>query len=224
MPVPKGRKLERQRLLPNKRFERLKKQNPLINAERRTENEGLQESIRLMDRRGGHIFFRTTLKEIEREFSTSITRIVLEKLTGAKSRQVNVLDLGCGAGTALSQLKETFGSKIKTTGALFERKKSEKYWGIDNLIVGDAALIKPKERFDVIYSHAGPFYSSAQKTALVHNMIQMLAPGGTAVVGVYNWGRLQKKEVEEMLAVLKKAGITPKFNQDKSVLVFRKQY
>ncbi|MDO8648091.1 MAG: hypothetical protein Q7R70_06825, partial [Candidatus Diapherotrites archaeon] len=90
MPVPKGRKQQRQKMLPKKHFERIKNQNPLINEERRTENEGLQESIRFMDRRGGHIFFRTTLKEIEREFSTSITRIVLEKLTGAKSRQVNV--------------------------------------------------------------------------------------------------------------------------------------
>lgn len=224
MPVPKGRKQQRQKMLPNKRFERIKTQNPLLNEERKTENEGLQKTIKFIDRRGGHIFFRTTLKEIEREFSTSITRMIREKITGAKSRQVNVLDLGCGAGTALSQLKEIFGNKIKTTGVLLERKKAEKYRGIDNLIVGDAVLIKLKEKFDVIYSHAGPFYSSAQKPALLHNVIQMLAPGGIAVIGVYNWGRLQAKEVEEMLAILKKTGMNSKFNQDKSALVFRKQY
>ena len=191
--------------------------------ERRGWAEGVKGRRRVdEDRRGAWKYFRTPLNAIEKRLGVDISGLAraLAEKRGGKS-QVKVLDLGCGNGIALAQLKKEFGASVKTVGVVEERTPKETYSGVDRLLVGNMLGLQPRESYDVIFSHMGAVHHTPLQTTAVERVIGWLKPGGTAALEMRHAFAEGSPVVQEVLTVLAQNGIKDwKYKGD--VLVFKK--
>jgi ubiquinone/menaquinone biosynthesis C-methylase UbiE len=80
--------------------------------------------------------FYTKIIDIERTIGFPIRTIINKRIVNfSEKKPFKVLDLGCGGGVALGQLKTQFGAKIKTVGLVLEKTPGEKYKHVDRLLL-----------------------------------------------------------------------------------------
>lgn len=96
-----------------------------------------------------------------------------------------VLDIGCGAGSALSELKEVNPEKVETVGVTASRFGN--YKGVDRVLVGDAQNLQRIEGvefdyFDLVLSNYVAEYL-ADPLALLKGAYASLREGGRAFIG-----------------------------------------
>jgi len=181
-------------------------------------------------RRGIWPCFRTPLNTIEERLGVNITglvRALIEKnmplfieKRGGKS-PVKILDLGCGSGAALAQLKWAFGTGVKTTGIVEERTPNEVYSGVGRLLVGNMLRLQPGEKYEVIFSHKGAVYHTPLQATAVERVIGWLKLGGTAALEMKHVFTEGNPVVQEVLTVLAQNGIKD-WKYIGNMLVFRK--
>ncbi|MCX6799109.1 MAG: class I SAM-dependent methyltransferase [Candidatus Diapherotrites archaeon] len=175
-----------------------------------------------MDQRKAWQYFRTPLDVIEKRLGVDISgmaRALAEKRDGKS--QVKILDLGCGRGTALAQLKQLLGASVKTVGVVEERTPKEGYSGVDRLLVGNMLQLQPRETYDVIFSHMGAVHHTPLQTTAVERVIGWLKPEGTAALEVRHAFAEGSLVVQEVLTVLAQNGIKD-WKYKGNVLVFKK--
>lgn len=126
--------------------------------------------------------------------------------------KVRVLDIGCGEGLFLRWLKDTFRSRIATTGIGVRFKK--KLSGVDNYRVALAERFVRPNHFDFIFSMEGVGYSVNQILAL-ENIYASLRVGGWAFVHVNIPNR------RYVMQAMRQQGLRPTSTYA-GVLIFRK--
>ncbi len=161
-------------------------------------------SVEIFDRRSLWNVFGSNINVIEHDLNFRI-RDHIRSLFSNNSRVVNVLDLGCGKGVALNDLKRLFGDRVRTFGQVAAVSPSEKYEGVDRLLVGSLTLpdkplrlvrvnmgmnveldknmvFRARPIMDLIYSYFGTSYHSFLKLTVLEEVIKWLRPGGIAVI------------------------------------------
>lgn len=156
--------------------------------------------------------FRSNLKRVERRLGFKINRHIAKSVAGSRPGTVfKVFDAGCGAGTALADLKAKFRGKVRTVGLVFEKSPGEKYLGVDRLLEGDINSIEAHEQFDLIFSHAGAAYHSPRRLAALKRIIHWLKDGGTAVMQIGDYYGPDKKAnvgfVDNVATIMAQNGI-----------------
>ena len=211
---------------PPEQGQRIARQDATMDSRRRALDDMKIKMAKDLDRGGGWLSFRTPLPIIEHVLGVKIgDRISRAIGSYSQRRPFKVLNVGCGAGTALAELKERFGNKIKTVGAVMEKTPGEKYKGVDRLLVGDIKSANPRERYDLVYSYIGAVIHSGLKTTVLDRIISFLKPGGQAIINIGGPGPLQEPLLNEMRTLLDKKGIRDyRFARSAAIptLVFRK--
>ena len=160
------------------------------------------------DRTADWDYFGMSTLDVEKFLDAKLTDIIMERLRNRKSEKtVSVLDLGCGNGRALFELKRSFGEGIRTVGMVIEKSPNADYAGVDRLMKGPITEIIPRESFDVIYSALGSvFHSRLPRTAL-ENVVKWLKPGGTAILHLFRSTADDRIKLNEVVTVLRQNGI-----------------
>jgi SAM-dependent methyltransferase len=221
MPVPRQKKAERKKMMPKywaRTFRPEEERNP---AKFNLEERGVK-TMKRTDQEIHWVMRSSGIKEVQNFLNHSINFEIKERLKAKK--KVFVLDLGCGSGRTLNDIKQLFGNRVHTTGQVLQKPKfnKESYTGVDRLLEGELRNIKPKNTFDIIYSHFGATAYTELKATAVEKIVQWLKPGGIAVLdfggvgssiltGLYN---------KELLTILRQNGITPK--KIKKTLILRR--
>ena len=123
----------------------------------------------------------TPLEAIEWNLGYPLSSEIRERIESGKKR-VNILDAGCGHGTTLKELKQKFGSSVRTVGLTLQKSDGVDYAGVDRIIEDRIERVEPKESFDIIFSHSGAHFHSKQKLAAIQRTIFLLKVGGDAVI------------------------------------------
>ncbi|MCD6247151.1 MAG: methyltransferase domain-containing protein [Candidatus Diapherotrites archaeon] len=110
----------------------------------------------------GYKYMRTGLKEIEGAFKTNFSELI-KKIINARGK-ASIIDLGCGEGVALRELRGLFpdDKKVILAGiSLNYNPEWKKGKGIMWVVAPFYKLPKkfPKQRFDVAFSYYGLEYS-----------------------------------------------------------------
>jgi SAM-dependent methyltransferase len=215
MVVPRKKKQERRKHLKGfARIGRSEEGNPFARVEHTT-----LDFFEWIDREKKWGFYNTPLEKVEQNLGVRISRIIganIKRLGG--KRTFSVLDAGCGSGRALADIKEKFGSKVRTVGIVVKKMPGHSYEGVDRIIEGNFNNAKFNEKFDLIFSHYGAhFHTMLLRTAL-EKTIELLRPGGTAVIHLS-----EKKFIDRNMinTVLRVNGIKHGNLKD-GVLIFRK--
>lgn len=145
-------------------------------------------------------YYRTPLKSVEKILQTPIKWEILSKVRSRKNpnEPVRVLDLGCGYGTALVELKKKMGRNIHTTGFTIEKNEEATYKGIDQLITKKIGK-EHANRFDYIFSSFGTIYHTEALKAWLKRTHLLLREGGKAVLLLPEnfWGELAFERFEK---------------------------
>jgi len=177
---------------------------------------------RKKDKAGRWLYFTTPIWGVEEGLGARFSPIIRQAIRRNRSGKATVLDLGCGAGSALQDLKRQFGGSVKTVGQVLERTPGEKYGGVDRLIEGEITKIVPRESFDLIYSYSGSVRGTRLKQSTVEKVVGWLRPGGTAVIDIGLLGIIGEAEIDEIKTTLKVNGIKRWRFTKKGALAFRK--
>jgi len=89
--------------------------------------------------RGIDFYLESLPKYTHGPFKTSFLDVI--KRSGRKHKPVQVLDIGCAKGQALSDIKDMFGDKVETWGISATDFRTQESPKIDHYIVGDAQKI-----------------------------------------------------------------------------------
>jgi len=148
-------------------------------------SSALREVIK-HDRRGDwKFFFRPSLDSLRLRMHVDLEKEVREKVNAAATtgKKICVADLGCGAGTALNELKMEFGDKIRTVGLVLARTHGEKYGGVDKLYEGDVSEMRMHEVFDFVFSAPQSAFSRSElpRTSL-ERILKRMRSGGKAML------------------------------------------
>ncbi len=190
--------------------------------------------------------FETGINNAKRILHFDIKRHVAALLSKDNVRVVNVLDLGCGKGVALNDLKRLFGDRVRTFGQVAAVTSNEKYDGVDRLLVGSLTLpekplklvdkskvvnvnldkcrvFRPRPIMDLIYSTYGPAYHSFLRLTIFEEVIKWLRPGGIAVIHFGTpYNRLELKN--ELAVLMKQYGVKEWFIKKGGILYFEKPF
>ena len=212
MVIPKGRKIQRRKLLPSfcrglfhteakrepgrARIDELKREDYLEHDRQGSENKRTKK---------GWPAFRTELWRVEENLQTNIIKYLQDRISEfSEKKPLKVLELGCGAGIALKSIKSRYPKKIRTTGTVLGRTRSERYTGVDRLIEGDINQINPRGQYDLIFSSAGSTFYTKLKTTALERVISWLKPEGRAIVEM---GHVSKKQLPELKTLFMQNGI-----------------
>jgi SAM-dependent methyltransferase len=159
-----------------------------------------QKSYRELDRESRWGYFRTSLPNVENSLQFSITGWIESRIKNhTPQNPLKVLDLGCGAGTALGELKQRFRDRIRTVGQVLEKSPGEKYQGIDRLAEGSFPQKRLHESFDLIFSHMGSTDYTKLQLHTIEETLKLLKPGGIAIVGLSSVSPLSERAIKTIL-------------------------
>ena len=153
----------------------------------------LKQSKKQVYKHESHLFEVKTMLEFDIEKH-------LSKLISAaeRKRKPKVLDLGCGSGLTLKDLKILFKENIELTGVSNRREAAwSKTKGI-NWRVGHAQALKKKfkpNHFDFIFSHIGLQAVTSFKEVL-ENVHTVLKPGGLFICVLPVSSKWNKKVID----------------------------
>ncbi|MFH1239617.1 MAG: class I SAM-dependent methyltransferase [Candidatus Diapherotrites archaeon] len=213
MVVPKKIKTQRRSLLPQLGNMRISKSEAGRRPEKAQLDARRKEEYLEHDRYGvedertkkGWPAFRSELWKVEKNLQTNIVEYVQERISKfSEKTPFKVMDLGCGAGVALKELKGRHRKKIKTTGVVLRKTSGETYGGVDRLIEGDINQINPREKYDLIFSNAGATFYTRLKTTAFERVISWLKPDGRAILEM---GHMSEDTLNELKTLLMQNGI-----------------
>lgn len=135
------------------------------------------------DRVCGWGLHSSSIDLVEKNLSFKVRLFLKRKLR--EKNKASVLDLGCCAGVAGSQIKEDFGSNVRVVGATLDLPRNgNKTNNLDHIYKGDFLFNEIPEKFDLIYSHYGPTFHSPLLQENLKKIISLLKPGGIAVMNI----------------------------------------
>ncbi|PIN99168.1 MAG: hypothetical protein COT90_00805 [Candidatus Diapherotrites archaeon CG10_big_fil_rev_8_21_14_0_10_31_34] len=115
-----------------------------------------------------------------------------------KKKSADVLDIGCGEGKALAELKKSAKAKIRTYGLALTRL-GEQSKNIDKIIIGAAETKKlPEKRFLLVYSAESIFFDQLPLQS-IERIINSLETGGVIITQM-----APSRAIEEKLKNLEK--------------------
>jgi len=119
-------------------------------------------------------------------FKTTFLDVI--KRSGRKHKPVRVLDIGCGKGQALSDIKDMFGDKVETWGiSATDFRTKDTSPKIDHYIVGDAQKINlDAGTFQVITAYQS-FRYFADPLLVLKKSYSWLAPRGFGFIDSVGW-------------------------------------
>lgn len=126
--------------------------------------------------------YGSTIPQATARLNFNLHQFLREHVEKQKGNPLNVLDLGCGPGVALGEIKSHFGHKVQTTGITLIRDPQASYAGVDRVKVGKFEDASFDQKFDLIYSVDGVTTHTLNKAAAVKKVITLLRPGGLAVL------------------------------------------
>lgn len=189
MPISKKKikKEQRRKKLPA-RWQRTFRPETVKHPDLEREERLSVDHNRKSDRKFSYAWGSSSLEKVQKELKFDISAHIKTAFASARftsSQPFKVIELGCGKGLALRSLKQQFGDRIKTVGLVLEKTPGFEYEGIDKLHTGELRYLNPHEKYDFIYSEAGSIFNSAVKRTAIEKVIELLKPGGTAVVDVF---------------------------------------
>jgi SAM-dependent methyltransferase len=202
------------RLFSQKLRRRLKKEE----ATHRAEAEIMDQTS--TKNKQGWVRFGSPLSVVETNLHFGIrdfTRLKIRQLKGR--RKYCVMELGCGPGDSLAELKTEFGVNVRTIGLVLKKTSGIKYNGVDKLLEEDIHRLKLKESPDFIYTHFGSLDKTALKRDALEKVIHWLRPGGTAVL---HFGETTPEAMKEIKSTLVMYGITWHMPRFSDVIIFTK--
>lgn len=159
-----------------------------------------QKSYGELDRESRWGYFRTSLSNVENNLQFSITGWIESRIKNhTPQNPLKILDLGCGAGTVLGELKQIFGDRIRTVGQVLEKSPGEKYQGIDRIAEGPFPQKRLHESFDIIFSHMGSIDYSRLPLQAIEETAKLLKHGGIAIVGLEANSPLSERAIKTIL-------------------------
>jgi len=226
MVVPRAKKHARKNSLSS--WARIKRPEAKRKPIRAKVASDASELYKRMDLKGSWFIFGWSLKEVELGLDVGISAITKKGVRGLKKgEKYSVLDAGCGPGSALGDLKKSFGNRVRTVGLALKKTPGESYCGVDRLIEGRLTKVEPREKFNLIYSYSGAHFFEELNLTAVEKTINWLKPGGIAVINIDISNRgIPVSEVsqikKEIKTVLKANGIKRWELKKDKVLIFKK--
>ncbi|GEM_PF-2669542 len=146
------------------------------------------------------------IKHYREELGVPTTRKVAAIIK--EKGKCRILDLGCGSGRFLAQLKRIFGEKVETHGLSIQNPKNPK---IDKMHVGLFETARFAGKFDIIVSNHSLQYALNTSMA-VQNACNSLEKGGEAFLHIGGKESPFTKVGRKETALVQK--IVEKLNQD----------
>jgi len=151
---------------------------------------------RIIERRQPWGVRASDLETVQRNLGFNFIEEIKQRLK--KQETVNVLDWGCGAGTAISELGAKFPKKVKAYGCsdtAYSDWKGKRLAKFIHATKEDALRYFKDKSLDIIYSHYGLLY--VKETDYAVRLAQKLKVGGILVMDVAPspkaWADLEKQ-------------------------------
>lgn len=123
---------------------------------------------------------RRNIRQYEKNFNfrrNTFVKLIREIIK--RNGHASVMDVGCGEGVFLSQLKRRFKKNITTAGVSLKRPSNDK--NIDVLRIQQAERPSFSKSFDLIFSVQMTSYSN-HRASVLKNIFRALKPGGIAFI------------------------------------------
>jgi predicted TPR repeat methyltransferase len=119
-------------------------------------------------------FIRGGIREYDYRLGVKLSKII-QRISRSKKGPVRVLDIGCGVGKTLTELKKQFGDNVFVAGLTLKRLKSHKE--LDHVYIRDFDRHTIKEKYDVIMStNASSYFENFPN--VLEKMFSSLNVGG----------------------------------------------
>lgn len=154
-----------------------------LTTERRNIRMGRKRDTAPHITKGGWHVESTPLAVIETVFQKNFKQILKHQLTQSTEPAI-VVDLGCGRGEALREIKRWGQKKVKTIGLTLEKIPTERYEGIDQLTTHSSDLKAFTGKVNLLYSYFGATFHSNTREGWIRRCVNLLTSNGVAYVTV----------------------------------------